>query len=510
MVTNNQDCEDGIATINPAATEVCDQIDNDCDGQTDEGLLLTYYADADGDGYGNAAVTQQSCYPGLGYVFDNSDCNDNSAAVNPAAAEVCNTVDDDCDGDIDANDSDIPVQSWYPDADGDTYGDATATATISGCPVAGMVTNNLDCDDGIAVINPAATEICDQIDNDCDGQTDEGLVFNTWYVDNDGDGFGGASLGSLCYQPLGTASQGGDCNDANNAINPAAVEVCNSIDDDCDGTADDGVLNTFYADADGDGFGNLLVTIQSCVAPSGYVANSTDCNDSNNQINPSATEVCSNNTDDDCDGQTDEGCSNFTYYQDFDNDGYGNVLVFIVSSSPIAPAGYSSNSLDCNDSSASINPAAAELCNNIDDDCDGATDDGLTPVNANITAIGGQFSFCPGTSVSLVATPAASGETILWSTGSANDTISVNTAGTYSVTITNASGCSDVASVNVVKRYRASDFNQDGITDVQDFLSMVAIFNQPCTGCQQDINNNGVVNVEDFLLFITEFGLSCQ
>ncbi len=307
-----------------------------------------------------------------------------------------------------------------------------------------------------------------------------------------------------------TFTQGGDCDDATNTINPGMIEICNGIDDNCNGSTDEGVLNTYYADADTDGYGNIAVTTQSCTAPFGFVSNSSDCNDGNSAVNPAATEVCANLIDDDCDGQTDEGCNNYTYYADADNDGYGNPASSIQSSSPTAPAGYSSNNLDCNDAVSSINPAATELCNNIDDDCDGVADDGLTPVNASINAVGGQFSFCPGNSVTLISSPSGSGITQTWSNGNVTNANIVNTVGSYSVTITNASGCTGTATVNVALRYRASDFNHDGVTDVQDFLSMVAIFNQPCTGCQQDINHNGVVNVEDFLLFITEFGLNCQ
>lgn len=100
-----------------------------------------------------------------------------------------------------------------------------------------------------------------------------------------------------------------DCDDNNNLINPGASEVCNGIDDNCNGLTDDGgVLQTYYADADGDGFGDPAVFVEACVSPSGYVSNNTDCNDSLGTVNPSGTEVC-NTIDDNCNGLVDDGIS---------------------------------------------------------------------------------------------------------------------------------------------------------------------------------------------------------
>ncbi|HNF72156.1 MAG TPA: putative metal-binding motif-containing protein, partial [Chitinophagaceae bacterium] len=197
------------------------------------------------------------------------------------------------------------------------------------------------------------------------------------YQDSDGDGYGNpaVSQSGLCDNPTpGFVNVSGDCNDNNNQIHPGSVEICNGLDDNCNGQIDEGLtFVTYYADTDGDGYGNLQNSIASCIQPSGYVSNSTDCNDANALIHPGATEVC-NGLDDDCNGQTDDGLPFVTYYADADGDGYGNVNVS-VSTCDGAPSGYVSDATDCNDASNSVHPNATEICNGIDDDCDGLTDD---------------------------------------------------------------------------------------------------------------------------------------
>ena len=170
--TSDVDCNEADAAINPGATEICDGIDNNCDGNIDEAGGATWYADADGDTYGDAGSTTVSCDMPVGYVADNTDCNDGNAAINPGATEICNGIDDNCDGNVDEG---LTFVTYYADADGDTYGDAASTAsTCDGAPV-GYVDNSSDCNDGDAAINPAATEVCDGVDNNCDGNIDEGI-----------------------------------------------------------------------------------------------------------------------------------------------------------------------------------------------------------------------------------------------------------------------------------------------------------------------------------------------
>jgi Tol biopolymer transport system component len=96
------------------ATEVCNGLDDNCDGQIDEGVTATFYRDADGDGYGNPGDSIQACSAPVGYVANNTDCNDSLASVHPSAVEVCNGIDDDCDGLIDEG---------FPNTDGDSMAD---------------------------------------------------------------------------------------------------------------------------------------------------------------------------------------------------------------------------------------------------------------------------------------------------------------------------------------------------------------------------------------------------
>jgi len=203
---------------------------------------LTYYADADGDGYGNLAATTTSCSGApAGYVANSTDCNDTDATINPGAAEVCNGIDEDCDGQVDDG---LVFLDYYTDADSDTYGDASATPVNSCNPVAGSVTNNTDCNDADLSINPGASEVCNNIDDDCDGQADQGLTFLNYYTDSDGDGFGDANATavSACSPVQGSVINNTDCNDNDDSIYPGAVEICNNVDDDCDGQVDDNAL----------------------------------------------------------------------------------------------------------------------------------------------------------------------------------------------------------------------------------------------------------------------------
>jgi hypothetical protein len=351
------DCDDADPSVHPDAVELCNEQDDDCDGDVDEGQdLPTWYLDADQDGYGDDDSASQACTAPDGWIAQGEDCDDSDAAVNPGAEELCNGIDDDCDTVVDDG---LEIPTWYADADHDGYGDPTALQQACDMP-SGHVAVAEDCDDADDEVHPGASETCNERDDDCDDEVDEGLEIPTWYRDADEDGYGDPEFESeVCSAPSGYVATGGDCDDLDPLTNPGELERCDDddLDEDCDGLADDadsGVLGTVtvYQDSDGDGYGVDDVTAEACDAGSGWALAGGDCDDADADRHPE-----------------------IWWYRDVDEDGYGNPLFGVRSCLDVE--GYVTNGLDCADSDPTLSPDADEVCDDldIDEDCDGLVDD---------------------------------------------------------------------------------------------------------------------------------------
>jgi len=324
----------------PGGGEICgDRIDNDGDGAIDEG------ADEDQDGFRDCDIPELI------------DCDDQDANINPSAAELCDGIDNNCDGEAD-----------NVDVDGDGY-------VSSDC-------YGSDCDDNDPDAYPGRPESCDGADNDCDGEIDDGF-------DADDDGW------TSCM---------GDCNNSDPFINPEAEEICDYIDNNCNNKVDE----TF--DVDDDGFigwdGAFYAACADIYGPGGQGAALGDCDDSDPAQWPGAHEFPDNGEDDDCDGCTDE-C------QDGDGDGWDNCDPGAVGDPTCEVPGQSSGdtdgaAADCDDCADLTNidcffaiythpdtsfeifnnstgeyQTMDEQCDGVDNDCDGEVDEGFDPVTCD-------------------------------------------------------------------------------------------------------------------------------
>ena len=327
---------------------------SDCDD------AAVQYADGDGDGIGAGAMV--AC----GGVAQNTDCNDGSALVYPGAVENCANlaVDNDCDS-VASDAEAIDSLDYFVDGDSDGFGFGAATKSCSA--IAGSVLNSIDCNDASVI-----------------------------FADLDGDSFGSTTMVACDGVALST-----DCNDSSALVYPGAVENCANlaVDNDCDSVATDAeAIDSldYFVDGDSDLFGAGVAT-KSCSAIVGSVLDSTDCNDSSALVYPGAVENCANlAVDNDCDGSTleEEATDRLTFYADLDGDGAGDALDSALACS--APLGYVSVAGDnCPNTPSRLEPVTWFA----DQDGDGAGDPTSTQdacdQPANFVSVAGDN--CPNT-----------------------------------------------------------------------------------------------------------------
>lgn len=355
VTTCDGDCDDGVSTIYPGATEHCDGVDEDCDGTIDDSAvdMGLYFQDVDGDGYGDVSAPVSACSASAGLVADSTDCDDAVDWIYPGAPDAWyDGVDANCDGEDD-NDQDhdgfdaveaggddcddtnpaispLGVDTWYDGVDGDCKGDSDYDADADGADSASY--GGDDCDDGDAGVYVGAPEDpTDGVINDCALRSPD---------DADGDGH------------VATSAGGDDCDDANSNVYEGATETWyDGTDSDCDGASD--------FDQDGDGFDSD--------AWSGG-----DCDDLDADAWPGAVELWYNGFDEACDGGDDYDQDGDGFASDAWLDGDGRV------------------GTDCDDTDPSFSPGAVEVAyDDLDQDCSGAD---LTDVDADgedATSVGG-------------------------------------------------------------------------------------------------------------------------
>ena len=347
-VDDDTDCDDEDYSINPGASEVCDDADadEDCDGTTDDddssaSGQSTWYVDVDTDGYGDESTTSEQCDADGTYTTDEGgDCDDADATVYEGADELCDGQDNDCDGSVPSDESDA-----------DSDGAVECEFDSGGWDGDSSVTADGDCDDDDSTVNLAASEVCDGQDNDCDGTTP------TDETDDDSDGSVECSFDSGGWDGDSSVTAGDDCDDGDSTVYEGASELCDGQDNDCDGSTP-----SDETDTDGDG------AVECSIDSGGWdgtsaVTSGDDCDESDDTIYDGASELC-DGQDNDCDGSLDDSES------DLDGDGYVECSEDSNGwDGSTTPTGYD----DCDDDDSTVNAGESEVCDGQDNDCDGTT-----------------------------------------------------------------------------------------------------------------------------------------
>ena len=391
LIEIGESCDDGNLNNNDACDNSCQtqtcgngirEDSEACDAEDVNSLQCSDF------GFQLGNITCEACqlkltecyFPhcGDGSIEGSEECDDGNQQSHDGCSRRCQI--EPCDGQ--------PGVLAWPDQDGDGFGDNNITGEVF-CEVPeGMVDHEGDCEDQNAEINPNAIEYCDGIDNNCLGLDLNAVDMNTYYYDEDNDGYGFSHTAiNACSKPDGSAEIAGDCNDTDATIHPNAQELCNGIDNDCDEIIDGPNptgrnLTTKYRDLDQDGHGDPENPRIFCLENphEGYVTLGDDCDDSRPLVNPEMTEICDpENLDENCNGSADDldpsvdPTTFFAFYTDDDDDGFGTGEIIVQN----CDGGYelSLRSDDCNDHNETINPEVDEICNdNIDNNCNNSAD----------------------------------------------------------------------------------------------------------------------------------------